>query len=265
MKALTLGGRQRDPGCSNKEETDPRKVCQGEESTQPTAFIKEGMRAAWPICIGYIPLGFAFGVLAQKAGFDTMDIGLMSVLVYAGSSQFIAVAMLGSGAALASIVITTFIVNLRHVLMSSSLAVHLHRASRRFLSLFAYGVTDESFAVNMSKFREGGWQPYHALAVNHTANLAWIASTILGGYGGKFIRAGSFGIDYALSAMFLCLLVFQLRGRVYVLTAIISGALAVVITLLIPGNAFVIIASLLGATIGFVIKRHAQNGRRSHA
>ena len=149
--------------------------------------------------------------------------------------------------------------------MSSSLAVHLHRASRRFLSLFAYGVTDESFAANMVKFREGGWQPYHALAVNHIANLAWIASTILGGYGGKFIRAGSFGIDYALSAMFLCLLVFQLRGRVYVLTAIISGALAVVITLLIPGNAFVIIASLLGATIGFVIKRHAQNGRRSHA
>ncbi len=108
MKALTLGGRQRGPGCSNKEETDPRKVCQGEESTQPTAFIKEGMRAAWPICIGYIPQGFAFGVLAQKAGFDTMDIGLMSVLVFAGSSQFIAVAMLGSGAAPTSIVITTF-------------------------------------------------------------------------------------------------------------------------------------------------------------
>lgn len=265
MKALTPAGRQGDPECSNQEEAEPYKVRQGEKSTQPATFFKEGMRAAWPICIGYIPLGFAFGVLAQKAGFDTMDIALMSVLVFAGSSQFIAVAMLGSGAAPASIVITTFIVNLRHVLMSSSLAVHLYGASRRFLSLFAYGVTDESFAVNMVKFREGGWQPYHALAVNHVANLAWIASTILGGYSGKFILAGSFGIDYAMSAMFLCLLVFQLRGRLYVLTAIISGALAVVIALQIPGNAFVVIASLVGATVGFAIKRYSQRERRSHA
>lgn len=265
VKALTLGRRQRAPESSNKKETDQCKVCLGAKSTQPAAFIKDGMRAAWPICVGYIPLGFAFGVLAQKAGLDTLDIALMSVLVYAGSSQFIAVAMLGSGAAPASIVITSFIVNLRHVLMSSSLAVHLNRANLRFLSLFAYGVTDESFAVNMAKFREGGWQPFHALVVNHIANLAWIASTILGGYAGKFIRAGSFGIDYALSAMFLGLLVFQLRGRVYVLTAIISGALAVVVAFLIPGNAFVVIASLLGATVGFAIKRYAQRERGSHA
>ncbi|VVB64611.1 Uncharacterised protein [uncultured archaeon] len=65
--------------------------------------------------------------------------------------------------------------------------------------------------------------------------------------------------------MFLSLLVFQLRGRVYVLTAIITGALAVVIALLIPGNAFVVIASLLGATVGFAIKKYAQKGRMSHA
>lgn len=265
VKSLTLGRRQRSPDRSNMKETDQCKVCQGEKSTQHEAFIREGMRAAWPICIGYIPLGFAFGILAQKAGLDTPDIALMSVLVYAGSSQFIAVAMLGSGAAPVSIVITSFIVNLRHVLMSSSLAVHLNRANLRFLSLFAYGVTDESFAVNMTRFREGGWQPFHALVVNHVANLAWIASTVLGGYAGNFIRAGSFGIDYALSAMFLGLLVFQLRGRVYVLTAIISGALAVVVALLIPGNVFVVIASLLGATVGFAIKRYAQRERGSHA
>ncbi|MDD1737002.1 MAG: AzlC family ABC transporter permease [Methanothrix sp.] len=221
------------------------------------AHIKAGIKAAWPICIGYIPLGLAFGILAQKAGFDWFDIGIMSAIVFAGSSQFIAVSMLGAGASPLSIVLTTFAVNLRHVLMSSALAVHLHGVSRRFLSLFAYGVTDESFAVNIVRFREGGWHPYQALALNQAANFTWIASTVLGGYGGQFISPGSFGIDYALSAMFLCLLVFQLQSRIHLLTAVFAGLLATAISILLPGNSFVIIASLLGASLGFAIKRYA--------
>jgi 4-azaleucine resistance transporter AzlC len=247
------------------ERNEPEESDQEMERAQFRDLIKGGMRAAWPICIGYIPLGLAFGILAQKAGFDMLDIAIMSVVVFAGSSQFIAVAMLSVGAAPVSIVLTTLMVNLRHILMSSALAVYLHHASWRFLSLFAYGVTDESFAVNMVKFREGGWHPYQALTVNQVANFTWIASTVLGGYGGQFIAAGSFGIDYALSAMFLCLLTFQLRGRIYILTAIISGSLAIAISLLIPDNSFVVIASLLGATVGFVLKRYAQRDRWSYA
>lgn len=238
---------------------------QGLEQPLLSNSALDGIKAAWPICLGYFPLGFAFGILAQKAGLDALDIALMSILVYAGSSQFIAVAMLSVGAAPVSIILTTFIVNLRHVLMSSSLAVYLHCASRRFLSIFAYGVTDESFAVNLAKFREGSWHRHQALAVNQMANLAWIVSTILGGYGGQFIPADSFGIDYALSAMFLCLLTFQLRGRFYVLTAVISGTLAVAIAIIIPGNGFVIMASLLGATAGFALRRFAQRKRGMHA
>ncbi len=265
MKARTLCGRQGNPDSTIENEANPMDARQGMKGVPHIDLVKEGMRAAWPICIGYFPLGFAFGILAQKAGFDLLDIALMSVVVFAGSSQFIAVAMLSGSAAPVSIILTTFMVNLRHVLMSSSLAVYLHRISRKFLFIFAYGVTDESFAINMVKFREGRWHPYQALTVNHVANFAWIASTILGGYGGQFIAAGSFGIDYALSAMFLCLLVFQLRGHIYILTATISGALAITIALLVPGNSFVIIASLLGATAGFAIKKYTQRERGSYA
>ncbi len=264
MKARTLSERQQDSDFTVEREFDRAMPHQGAKRVQLSDLIKGGLKAAWPICIGYIPLGLAFGILAQKAGFDAVDIALMSVIVFAGSSQFIAAAMLSAGAAPISIVLTTLMVNLRHVLMSSALAIHLHNASRRFLSLFAYGVTDESFAVNMVKFREGGWHPYQALTVNHAANLTWIISTILGGYGGQFIAEGSFGIDYALSAMFLCLLVFQLRGRIYILAAIISGCLAIIISLLLPGNSFIVIASLLGATAGFALKRYAQREKRSY-
>jgi 4-azaleucine resistance transporter AzlC len=223
------------------------------------AAIVQGMTAAWPICLGYIPIGLAFGVLAQKAGLSPLEIGLMSVFVFAGSSQFIAVSMLASGAATIPIVITTFMVNLRHILMSSSLTVHLGSVKKSLLSIFAYGVTDESFAVNHALFRAGDWDIHRALVVNQVSNAAWIAGTIMGGIGGQFIPAGSFGIDYALSAMFICLLIFQLNGRVYVITAMVAGFFSVFLSVTVPGNSYIVIASILAATLGVIIKKWKTN------
>jgi 4-azaleucine resistance transporter AzlC len=224
--------------------------------TKNRAYIKkamiQGLLAVWPICLGYIPIGLAFGVLAQKAGLHPYEIGLMSLLVFAGSSQFIAVSMLSAGATAASIIITTFAVNLRHLLMSSSLAVFMGKATMKKLALFAYGVTDESFAVNHTNFSKKIWGLNQALVVNHAANITWITSTVVGGYSGQFIPAGAFGIDYALSAMFICLLIFQLKGRKYVITAILAGITAVILSLVIPGHSYVILASVLAATLGVV-------------
>jgi len=224
------------------------------------AALTESLKAAWPICIGYVPIGLAFGVLAQKACLSPSEIGLMSLLVFAGSSQFIAVSMLNAGSPLVSIVLTTFVVNLRHLLMSSALAVYLRPLGRAQASLFAYGVTDESFAVNFTKFRLGCWHWQQALLVNHIANATWVGSSLLGGVTGQFIPAGAFGIDYALVAMFLCLLVFQLRGGLYAATAALAGILAVMLALFLPGNLHIIVASVAAATTGFWFRRRLRGG-----
>jgi len=228
------------------------------DNTKPadnTSVLHDGLRAAWPICLGYIPIGLAFGVLAQKAGLSPLAVGLMSALVFAGSAQFIAVAMLGAGAGIPAIIATTFTVNLRHLLMSSALSVHLKGIDRRRLTLFAYGITDESFALNLVRFREGGWDWRRALAVNHVTNAAWVTSTAAGALGGALIPAHAFGIDYALMGMFLCLLVYQLRGGIYVLTAAIAGSSAVAISLTVPGNSYIVAASVIAATAGLFIRR----------
>lgn len=235
------------------------------DSRKSVSTIREGAKAAWPICLGYIPIGLAFGVIAQKAGLSPFEIGGMSLLVFAGSSQFIGVSMLSAGAGFLSILLATFTINLRHLLMSSALAVYLQGVNRSWLGLFAYGVTDESFALNMSYFRTGNWGRGQALTVNLVSNAAWVVSTVVGGYGGSFIPQRAFGIDYALIAMLLCLLVFQLRDRLHVLVAIISGASAVLISLVISGNAHVIIASVIGATLGLLLpgkKPHATEGTK---
>jgi 4-azaleucine resistance transporter AzlC len=230
-----------------------------QRSISPSA-LRRGLAAGWPICLGYLPIGMALGVLGQKAGLHPLAIGFMSLVVFAGSSQFIAVSMISTGMPPLTIVMTTFVVNLRHLLMSSALAVPFRGRRRSLLTLFAYGVTDESFAVNYPKLIEGNWQIEHALVVNHAANLTWIVSTIIGGYGGQYIPEGAFGIDYALIAMFICLIIFQLRGRIYLLTAIVAGILAVGLSLWLPGNWHIIMASMLAATMATMMK-HQQ--RRS--
>ncbi len=214
-----------------------------------------GAAAAWPICLGYFPIGLALGVLAQQAGLPWWAVAMMSVLVFAGSAQFICVAMLTAGASAPAIIITTFVVNLRHVLMSSALAVYLHGVNRRFLALFSYGVTDESFAVNLTRFRSGHWDRWRALAVNQIANSVWIAATVCGVLVGQFVPQGAFGIDYALTGMFLCLLVFQLQGRIYVVTGLLAAAISVAWYLLIPGDSYIVGASMSAATLGFFAKR----------
>ncbi|MHB9098186.1 MAG: AzlC family ABC transporter permease [Syntrophales bacterium] len=217
--------------------------------------IRDGLSAAWPICLGYIAIGLAFGVIARETGLLPLEICLMSIVVYAGSSQFIATAMLGTGAGLIPVVLATFFINLRHLLMSSSLSPYLKDLRGGWLVLFAYGVTDESFALNMSRFREGHWEWRRALIVNHVTNLSWIISTVAGSIGGQFIPPGAFGIDYAMLAMFICLLIFQLRGPIYIFVALISGLLAVIVSLWIPGNGYILIAPVIAASSGLCLRQ----------
>ena len=224
-------------------------------------LLRQGTATAWPICLGYFPLGLALGVLAQKAGIPWWAVAMMSILVYAGSAQFICIAMLSAGASPPAIILTTFFINLRHVLMSSALAVHLQGVSRRFLALFSYGITDESFAANMTRFREGGWDRRRALVVNHLANSVWILATVFGTLIGQFVPHGAMGIDYALTGMFLGLLAFQLKGRIHILTGLLAGALSVGWHLMIPGNSYIVGASMSAATAGYLLKRRRQEGR----
>ena len=218
-------------------------------------ILRDGSKAAWPICLGYFPIGLALGVLAQKAGLPWWAVAMMSILVFAGSAQFICVAMIAAGASTPAIILTTFVINLRHVLMSSALAVYLRGVRRRFLALYAYGITDESFAVNLTRFRGGGWDRYRALTVNHLANSVWIMATVCGALVGQFVPQGAFGIDYALTGMFICLLVFQLQGRIYILTGLLAAFISITWYLLIPGDSYIVGSSMCAATFGYLLKR----------
>jgi len=140
-----------------------------------------GMVRAVPIILGYLPIGLAFGVLASTAGVGIYGAVAMSVFVFAGSSQLIAVGMIGAGAEMAAITMTVFLVNLRHMLMSAYLAPYLGGLSRFEQALFSYELTDESFAIHSSYFRQQGVPSKRQLfSLNLSAHLAWVGGTFLG-------------------------------------------------------------------------------------
>ena len=190
----------------------------------------------------------------------------MSLLVYAGASQFIAAGLFAAGASPASIVLTTFVTNLRHLLMTASLAPHVAGWRWPRLVLFGYQVTDETFAVHAAGLAAGPLRPVEAFCVNGAAQVAWVSGSWLGVLGGQILPdPRPWGLDYALPALFVALLVLQLRPedkgyeqrskrRVQVTVAGVSGAAAVLFALLGIDPWGVILATLLGATLGVVLE-----------
>ncbi|MCB2202840.1 AzlC family ABC transporter permease [bacterium] len=216
----------------------------------------QGLLRAVPIALGYIPVGFAYGVLAQKAGLSAFNSILMSIIVYAGSGQLIAVGLIGAGISPISIIVTTFIVNLRHMLMSAALSPHLQDWHKPELAGFAYELTDETFAVHSVRLEEEDVPKTETFATNVSAQVSWIAGTVLGVYGGRLIaEIEPFALDYALPAMFIALLVMQIKNNIQVGVAVLAGLASLGLYKLGLDQWYVILATILGATAGVLLEK----------
>jgi len=224
-------------------------------TSSPEAVVRSpwvsGLIKATPIVLGYIPIGLTFGVLAQKAGLSTFNTLMMSLLVYAGSSQLVAAGLFAAGAPTASIILTTFVVNLRHLLLSAAIAPFLKRWGKGELAAFAYQLTDETFALHAAEFPAGVPSKTEVFAINATAQASWLVGTALGaGLGQVIAEVEPFGLDYVLPALFIALIVLQIEKRTQIGVALLTGALSVVLLVLGVEQWHVIIATVIGATLG---------------
>jgi 4-azaleucine resistance transporter AzlC len=215
-----------------------------------------GLTTAFPVLLGYAPIGVAYGVLAHQAGLTLTETAALSLFVYAGSSQFIAVAMWQAGAGALAIIFTTFLVNLRHFLMSAALSPHLGRYSKRWLTYFGGQLTDETFAVHSARL--GAGDPEYAgqplLVVNQAAHLAWALTSVVGYLVGTTLgNPQRLGLDFALPAMFVALLFMQLRRKLDLLVAALAAGLSLGLPYLIPGRWNVLLAAVVAAAAGALL------------
>ena len=226
-------------------------------------YFPKILKVAWPACFGYIPLGIACGVLAQTAGMTLLQTIAFSLLLYAGSGQFIGIAMMMQSATIVSIGLTIFIVNLRHLLFSSILLKFLQKKSFWFRALFADGITDESFAVNLTAFEQGSWTVKNALGVNIFLQMTWIASNAVGFVGGEILSVDMHLIGYALTAMFMGLWTFYFTSSRMILAGFTAGILSVVFSLFVGYKMHIVLSAVLTSAIfAFVEMNYAKGGDR---
>lgn len=227
----------------------------GDSSVKKNRIVA-GAKRALPIVLGYIPIGFAYGVLADKSGLSPFNTILMSIIVFAGSAQFVAVGLFAAGAGALSVILTTFVVNLRHMLMSAALSPFMAKWKKWQLSLFSFELTDESFALHSARSGELNDEKVEAVSLNVTAQISWIGGTILGIFASNLILdIKPLGIDYALAAMFIGLLVGQCGSFVRVITAIAAGLLATGLYLAGFDQFHVIAATVTAATFGLGVEQ----------
>ena len=214
-----------------------------------------GVKAIYPVCFGYIPMGLACGVLLQQSGYHWVAVLFMSMFIYGGAAQFMIASMTAAGAGILEMVVMVFFINLRHLLMSSSLAQKIKAKKIPFSMLFAQTITDESFAVNTMHFKnDEQWTPNRGLSANITAYATWIISTAIGAFAGKSIAISPVVMNYILIAMFIYLLISQIENRIVLWTAILSGILAVVLMNLLHHNIAIVITSVCASGFGLFLQ-----------
>ena len=234
------------------------------ETTRRSEFWK-GVRDTLPRVIGAVPFGIIFGTLSGKAGLSAAGTMGMSLFVFAGSAQFIAMGLVGAGTAWPMIVLTTFVVNFRHLLYTATLLENLKRLPRRWQVFLTFGLTDETFAVAVGRWRASDKSPYKHWY--HFGSMLfmytnWNLCTATGLLAGRFLSdVGGWGLDFAMVAAFIGMVLPYVKDKPNLATVLAAGGSALVFYDL-PHKLGLIVAAILGIAAGVITETtKARRGR----
>lgn len=216
----------------------------------------QGVISSGPILLGVIPFGITCGIMGLTAGLTSLETAMMSFLVFAGASQFIAITMLGAGITGWSVIVfTTLLVNLRHMLMGASLAQYMVQQPIYRQALLSFLLTDEAYAMTISRIYQGGYNSSYHLGVSISLYITWGLATVAGILVGNYIPDPlAWGLDFAMPATFLVLLFPRITDRISLVVCIVSGLIAVAGALYLPGKWYMIAACLGAVMVGGIME-----------
>ncbi|WP_077324958.1 AzlC family ABC transporter permease [Virgibacillus siamensis] len=226
-------------------------------------MIRKGAAVGFPIMLGYMPIAITYGVLAKQAGMTLTELTMMSVLVFAGASQFMGANMIAVGAGAVEIIVATFVLNFRHFVMSLSFMNRLRGIGLKWKVPLSLGLTDETFAVsalhpNEAKLEKG---PLFYGSLILTAYFSWIFGSFLGGVLGEIIPeqlSQSMGI--ALYAMFIGLLVPSVKKEWRIgLIAVIAMLINTIFSQFMSDGWAIVFGTVLGGLSGVFLLKEEQS------
>jgi 4-azaleucine resistance transporter AzlC len=213
----------------------------------------EGFRAVMPLWLGLVPFALAFAVLARGAGLSVLEAQAMSLIVFAGGSQFSAVGLIAAGAGSLEVILATAVLNARHLLygLSLSLQVPMTGAQRAVASFL---LTDEAYGVALAR-RGGPTFPY-LLGAELSVFIPWNLATLVGALaGGAMPAPEALGVDFVFPLAFLALLVPRLRDTASLAVAGVAGALALGLSHWLPSGVALLAGTLVGSGVGAWLTR----------
>lgn len=222
----------------------------------PSREFVLGMRDVIPLVLGAIPFGILFGVIALTAQMPWWAAQAMSAFVFAGSAQFIGAGMLAAGVAYPLIVVTTFIVNLRHALYGASVAEYLRGLPQTWRALLAFGMTDESFVVAIVHYRDSArdglasLKHWYFLGANLGLFVPWQIATAVGfSLGSALGDPLALGFDFAFPVACIAMVIPQLKSRIDLTSALVA-AVSAVLLLGLPSKLGLLLAIGVGILVG---------------
>lgn len=221
------------------------------------------MRTFVPLGISIAAYGLVWGVLAGQAGLSVLEVALMSGIVFAGASQFVALDMWEPGSLpILSIIVATAIVNLRFLLMTGTLRPLVAHLPRWQAILAVAGTSDEQWALTMARMRDGQGTVGFLLGATALSWISWTGSTLVGRIVGALIDdPAKYGLDFAFTATFLALLLGMWKGRTDIVPWLVGALAAIAASRLIEGNWYIVIGGLVGSFAGAVVETMVERRR----
>lgn len=210
--------------------------------------MKNAFRQAFPLTIpvmaGYLSLGIAFGILLQSAGYGPLWAFGMSLIIYAGSAEFLCVELLAAHASLSHVALLTFLLNFRHFFYGLSMITRYQNTGKRKWYLI-FGLTDETYALlTAAKTPQDTDSKDFYYAVTLLNHSYWVLGSVIGAVAGKLLPIDTTGIDFSMTALFAVLVVEQWKAHSKHLPALL-GFGATIVSLIIFGPDSFLIPALL--------------------
>lgn len=221
------------------------------ETTFTQTGFANGIRQTLPIALSVFVYVAVFGMLARQAGLSLFESLLMSGIVFAGGSQLVVLSMWHVPLPILSIILTTLIVNLRHILMGASLRPYLAGLSKKRVYGLAFFMVDESWALTTREFNEGHSDAAFLLGSGLTLLVNGQLSTAFGYMFGSVLQNPErWGLDFAFTAVFIALAVGMWKGKSSLLPWMAAAGVALIAEYLLPGKWYILLGGLAGSFMG---------------
>ena len=218
-------------------------------------FLK-GIQDVSPLMIPVVPFGIIFGVLAIELGFNGYTTMGMSIIIFGGASQIIFLQLFSAGTSSLIILSSVGAVNSRHLLYGAVLSEHLSDLKLSWKIIISYFLVDQAFAVSNSYLKKNNDKNkhFHLFGAGVTCWTIWQITTFIGIILGSVIP-DKLGLTFAIPLTFLALLINDFRKLINVIVILVSGIIATLGYQVIPFKAYVIVASLSGLIVAFILTK----------